>query len=286
MRRREFLGTGCIAGAAAIGGDDRTMFATGPAALAAAGAAEAAKKQILEWRLYRLDAGAMRQQFEKFLAEAAIPAWNRLGIKPVGVFGLMDGTHPDKAASQPGQMEIGASDLYVLLPHDTSESFVTLPSRLAADAEYQKAGAAAINAEKASPAYKRIETWLMLAFDAVPQVQTPAKGDSRVFQVRTYESHSDAKAAKKMEMFNTAGELTVFRRSAMNPVFFGQTLAGTKMPNLTYMLGFDDMDAQKAAWDKFGKDPEWNKLNNDPQYKDTVSNITNIMLKPAKCSQI
>ncbi len=282
MRRREFLGTGCVAGAAAIG----AMAATGPAAVAAATTAEAAKKQVLEWRLYRLDAGAMRQQFEKFLAEAAIPAWNRLGVKPVGVFGLAEGTPPTKSAGAAGQMEIGSADLYVLLPHESAESFVTAPQRLAADAEYQKAGAAVINADKASPAFKHLETWLMLAFDAVPHVEMPTKKESRVFQVRTYESHSDAKAAKKMEMFNTAGELAVFRRSAMNPVFFGQTLAGTKMPNLTYMLGFDDMDAQKAAWDKFGKDPEWAKLNTDPQYKDTVSNITNILLKPAGCSQI
>jgi len=284
MQRREFLGTGCAAGAAAIG----AMATTGPAALAAAtaGAGEAAKKQVLEWRLYRLDAGAMRQQFEKFLADAAIPAFNRIGARPVGVFGLMEGTPATKSAGAAGQMEVGPADLYVLLPHESAESLATAAQRLAADAEYQKAGAAVINAEKAAPAYKRIETWLMLAFDAVPRVEAPTKKESRIFQLRTYESHSDAKAAKKMEMFNTGGELAVFRRSAMNPVFFGQTLAGTKMPNLTYMLGFDDADAQKAAWDKFGKDPEWTKLSTDPQYKDTVSNITNIMLKPAACSQI
>ena len=38
--------------------------------------------------------------------------------------------------------------------------------------------------------------------------------------------------------------------------------------------------AQKAAA------PEWDKLKNDPQYKDTVSAITNIILKPTPYSQI
>ena len=143
-----------------------------------------------------------------------------------------------------------------------------------------------LDTPKDAPAYKRIETWLMLAFDAVPKVETPTKKDSRVFQLRTYESHSDLKARKKIEMFNAGGEVAIFRRTGVNPVFFGETLAGTKIPNLTYMLGFDDAQAQKAGWDAFMKDPEWIKIRDDAQYKDTVSNITNLVLRPAACSQI
>ncbi|HUT13749.1 MAG TPA: NIPSNAP family protein, partial [Thermoguttaceae bacterium] len=74
--------------------------------------------------------------------------------------------------------------------------------------------------------------------------------------------------------------------TGMPPVFFGQTLIGAKMPNLTYMLGFDDIAAKEKGWATFMADPRWNKLKNDPAYKDTVSAITNIMLRPADCSQI
>jgi hypothetical protein len=70
------------------------------------------------------------------------------------------------------------------------------------------------------------------------------------------------------------------------PVFFGEAIIGEKMPNLTYMLGFDDSEAQKAAWDKFKVHPEWKKMSTDPYYKDTVSNITNIILIPTKSSEI
>ena len=52
------------------------------------------------------------------------------------------------------------------------------------------------------------------------------------------------------------------------------------------MLGFDDMEAKEKGWAAFLEPPEWDKLKKDPQYKDTVSNITNIMLRPAACSQI
>lgn len=263
MQRRDFLGASCLAGAAALG----TM--TGAAGVAGAG--EASKKQILELRVYRFDDAAARQRLEKFLAEVAIPAWNRIGIKPVGAFIPAD----EKLV-----------DLYVLLPHGSAESFATSASRLWADAEYQKAGEAVLNVAKDAPAYKRVESSVMIAFDGVPQVEVPSKKDTRVLQLRIYESHSDVKAKKKVEMFNAGGELALFRRCGMGPVFFGETIAGLKMPNLTYMVGFDDPDAQKAGWDKFMKDPEWLKLKDDPQYKDTVSNITNIVMKPAAGSQI
>jgi hypothetical protein len=58
------------------------------------------------------------------------------------------------------------------------------------------------------------------------------------------------------------------------------------VPNLTYMLGFDNEDAQKKAWSAFGKHPTWIRIRKLPKYQDTVSRISNIILKPAACSQI
>jgi hypothetical protein len=87
-------------------------------------------------------------------------------------------------------------------------------------------------------------------------------------------------------MFNTGGEINLFRRTGINPVFFGESIAGSAMPNLTYMVGFDDAEAQKKAWDTFGKHPDWEKMKADPYYADTVSNITNLVLRPSASSQI
>ena len=71
-------------------------------------------------------------------------------------------------------------------------------------------------------------------------------------------------------------------------MFFGETLNGPKMPNLTSMLGFGSMEQQKAAWKKFSADPEWNKLKSMPEYADKkiLSGITNLPLVAAECSQI
>jgi hypothetical protein len=263
MQRRDFLGAVSLAGAAAL--------AAVPETARAADAAPAGKKQFLELRTYKVADAAMRGRLETFLKDAAIPAWNRLGVKPVGVFANQD----EKVL-----------DLFVLLPYDSIEILATAAGRLAADAEYQKAGAAFLDAPKDSLTYSRIESRLMLAFDQCPKVEVPSKKDTRVFQLRIYESFSDQKAAKKIEMFNTGGEMALFRKVGMPPVFFGQSLVGTKLPDLAYMLGFDDPDAQKAGWKKFTDAPEWDKLKNDTQYKDTVTDITNIVLKPAACSQV
>jgi hypothetical protein len=86
-------------------------------------------------------------------------------------------------------------------------------------------------------------------------------------------------------MFN-AGEIPIFRRAGLAPVFFGETLIGGGMPSLTYMISIPDMAARDAAWGAFGRDPEWKTLSGDPQYKDNVSAISDIILRATSYSQI
>jgi len=136
----------------------------------------------------------------------------------------------------------------------------------------------------------RVETSLMVAFEGIPKLEVPAaaKGNQpRIFELRTYESHSKKANKKKIEMFNN-GEIAIFRRTGLQPVFFGETLIGAKMPNLTYMLIFENMAAREKNWGAFVSDPEWKKLSTTPGYTDAeiVSNISNIFLRPTAYSQI
>ena len=112
------------------------------------------------------------------------------------------------------------------------------------------------------------------------------KKSTRIFELRVYESHNAIKAKKKIEMFNAGGEIAIFLRTGLTPVFFGETLIGATIPNLTYMLVFDDMADHDRDWQAFRVDPAWDKLKKDPQYKDTVSNITRTFLRPVPGSQI
>ena len=258
-----------------------TLAAAGAGSLAPFMSAFAAEKsdsprEFYELRLYHLRRGPKQKLFDDFYREAAVPAMNRNGIGPVGVFHVMAG--PDSPTA------------YVLIPHASLDSFGASTDRVRADSQYQKAGAAFINAEAGDPAYVRVESSLLAAFAGFPKIEVPALAKDqkpRLFELRTYESHSKKASKKKMEMFNT-GEIEIFKRAGLAPVFFGETLIGTKLPNLTYMLVFESMAAREANWGKFGSDPDWKKLSQTPGYTDAeiVSNISNLFLRPASYSQI
>ncbi len=262
MKRRDFLAASCAAGLTTVGTS---------AAAERSDKHSKQDKEFYELKLYHLQSESKKEALTEFFRDAAIPALNRISIEPVGVLGALEGD---------------SQDVYVILPHKSLESVATATHRLLADNEFLKAGAAFLDAPQSDPAYKRIESSLLLAFDDCPKLECPTKKESRVFQLRTYESHSAKKGQRKIEMFNSGGEIAIFRRVGMHPVFFGETLVGSKVPNLTYMLGFDDMETSKANWKKFLDNPEWLKLRADQRYKNTVSNITNIFLRPAPCSQL
>ena len=228
-------------------------------------------RDYYELRRYQVDTEEQKQGLATFLADAAIPALNRLGINPVGVF-------------QPRE-ELGP--VYVLLCHPTLESVATVVQRLGEDEEFLRKGAAFLDAPATAPAYARVESMLMRAFAGMPKIERPTDVPGRVFQLRTYESPSVKTGQKKIEMFDTA-EIDIFRATGLTPVFFGETLVGDKMPNLTYMLGFESAEEQDAAWARFREDPDWKVLSAKPEYANEriLCGITNLLLAPVACSQI
>lgn len=286
MERREFLAKSCVAslvsvaGGAVASGQRRPNETDAAYRVRVAQERAAARARMagpvrdyFELRKYEIETAEQKAGFDSFAREAAIPALNRLGIKPVGVF------YPNE----------GLSPIYVLLVHRSVESFATLTHRLSQDEEFLDKGSAFLNAPADSPAYKSMEVSLHRAFEGMPTLERPVETPGRIFQLRIYESPSVKAGQKKIEMFNV-GEIAVFSKTGLHPVFFGETLAGTKMPNLTYMLGFKDMAESKANWQQFRDDPDWQKLRSMPEYTDKAiirkGGITNLYLKPADYSQI
>jgi len=255
MNRREFVAASCLAAAAPVAGM----------------AASKGHRKYLELRHYEIASPDKQKMFDDFLAKAAVPALKRLGIGPVGVFKMAQDEN---------------ADLWVLIPHDSLESVITTNTKMLADEKYQQAGEAVLTCPKNDPVYKRLSNSLLLAFEKCPKIETPSKKDTRVFQLRIYESHNTIMAKRKVEMFDEAGEIPLFRETGLNPVFFGESIVGSLMPNLTYMVGFDDETAQKAAWDKFRVHPKWKELSSRPYFKGTVSNITNLVMRPTAASQV
>ena len=267
MRRRDFLTASAAAFVAA------PMFVRAQQGTAPAG------RQYFELRTYHFASAEKQSAFEAFLKSATIPALNRAGVEPVGAF--------KPFAKDNAQLKLTADplDLYLLLPHESLDSFLALAGKLAADAAYQEAGKSILTAPKSDPAFARYDTTLLLAMESAPRITPPEKSDTRLFELRTYQSPSEERAINKLAMFN-AGEIPVFTRAGMSGVFFGGALAGDNLPKLTYMVTHDSAENVKAHWGNFGKDPDWKKLSGNTSYKDNVSKIINTFLRPIAGSQI
>lgn len=260
MDRREFLAASAVAAVSPIPKLDKL--------------AKAADRQYIELRRYHLLPGTKQRTFSTFVGNVAIPAMNRAGVGRVGAFNVTYGENEPS--------------LLLVLTHSTFDSVATLREKLANDSTYVRDGAAILDAPLSDPAFVRVESTVVRAIEAMPALEPSAgaeKAVPRIFELRTYESHSDKAAINKLKMFN-AGEVPIFRKTGLTPVFFGETVVGAKMPSLIYMLTFENMVARDAAWMAFGQHPDWKTLSADPQYKENVSAISDIILRPTTYSQI
>ncbi len=261
MKRRSFF-QASVAGFSAVAA----------AGLAVATETDEPQREIYELRTYSLKASKI-PLLDDYLKNAFIPALKRYGFGPVGVF--VEQIAPENVKT------------HVLLVHPRIESVSTLAQRLSADGEYQKSAAAYLAAVASDPIYERIESSLHAAIGGMPKMDIPNPAQPRLFNLRIYESHNERASRKKIEMFNE-GELAIFKRVGLTPVFFAETILGSAMPNLTYMLVFPDDPGLKAAWGRFRTDPEWQKLKAIPEYadKEIVLRVTNRLLTPASYSEV
>jgi hypothetical protein len=180
--------------------------------------------EYYELRKYHLQSGPQMQLTENYLGQALIPALNRMGMSPIGAF----------------KLDIGPETptYYVLIPSPSVEALVTADLKLAADEHFLKAAEAFWNAPDKEPAFVRAESSLLIAFEGWPKLAPPqfeAPHSKRIFQLRIYESPSNQDHVRKVEMFHH-GEFEIFQRAGIRQVFYGDTLIGPRLPNLTYML--------------------------------------------------
>ncbi len=258
--------------------DRRNLLKAGIAAgLAAgsrlnAGAAESDEKYLtLEWFRCRRDQDLQRMR--GFLGDSLLQAYSRAGVKPVGVF------QPSVGPDNPSFL--------VLSPYASMASIQETSARMRKDEKWLKD--LSVFEEKWELAYERRESCLLRGFKTFPGIEVPKveSGKSNLFELRVYESRNTLGHEKKIAMFDN-GEIDIFRRVGVNPVFFGSTIFGARMPNLTYMVYYPSWEARAEAWSKFVNDPEWKRLSTAPGNADRelVSNISNQLMVPLPFSEV
>ncbi len=238
------------------------------------GATVAGKNQYFELRWFYFRNGSQPPRANEFYEKVWAPTAQRLGIGPVGFFSPVIGE------GSPYMLRIAS------FPSMGDVEF--LHSRMMQDSGFAK-----LYSEwhrPLDPGYVRTENAMLKAFDGMPALTIPpddGKRAPKIFELRTYESNDPNTLRRKVKMFND-GEMGIFQRVGMAPVFFGETIVGRNQPSLTYMLSYDDLAARDRLWAAFVSDPEWKKLRSTPGLSDAeiVSNISNAILRPTSFSGI
>jgi hypothetical protein len=264
---------------------DRRQLITGAAALTTlmttqAHSAEptpASTRTFLEIKTYRLHNSdeAQSKRVSDYLETGLFPALTRAGsAKPVAALANLIG--PD------------GPYLVTLIQYPSLEALQATLTKLAADPAHDKA-LQQLSSGPGMP-FVTIESTILHNLAILPEAVVPtdtATRHPRIFELRTYQNQSLTAMQKKAAMFN-GGETAIFQRLGMRPVFIGEAIIGPRLPNITYMLSFDNLDGREKLWQAFGSDPGWKSLSAPPDLHDSqiVANISNTILRPLPFSPL
>jgi hypothetical protein len=233
------------------------------------------KQQYYELKIYRIADKSQEDRIDAYLKDSYLPALHRAGIPVVGVF------KPVEADTAFGKM------VYVFIPFKSVDQYLQLSDKLEKDQTYAQTGKEFLDAPYNNPPFKRYESIFLKAFSHMPEFKvtkyTTAPSE-RIYELRSYESATEAKATKKIQMFNEGGEMKIFEAIGSNAVFYAQVLFGSLKPRLMYMTTYSDMKSHDDHWKAFRDTDGWKKLSGMEEYKNTVSKANPYLLHPTSYS--
>lgn len=236
------------------------------------------QRDLIEIRTFWVADEHKKEALIAKLDDIYIPLRRKLGYKQTGVFSVNRPLHADDQKYDP------IYDKAVFLVGSAS-SFDPI-CFFQMDAVGELSLDQLLNKSSDERLYEDMEAELVLAFPGCPVLEIPTRSKDRVIQYRRYNSPNLERHQAKVRMFDVRGELALFRKVGINPVFFGEMVFGKVMPNISYMVAFDDDDSRKKAWAVFIGSDEWKTMKAEPQFKDTATRIRNLFLKPSPKSEI
>lgn len=235
--------------------------------------AQKSKGEYYQLIKYSYTSASQEAMLDAYLEEAYIPALHRNGVKNVGTFKAISNDTTE------------SKTLLVLIPVTSFSAIETLNQKLATDKNIN--AHAYTNTAFTSPAFTRKEVIILKSFQLAPKLILPALKTpraERVYEMRSYESASEKIFRNKVHMFNEGDEIGLFKKLNFNAIFYGEVLAGSRMPNLMYMTSFENKQDRDAHWKTFGSHPDWKQLSGKEEYKNNVSKIEITFLRPTEYS--
>ena len=220
------------------------------------------KKDIYQIKIYTLKNNEQVAAVDAFLKNAFLPAMHRAGVLKIGVFKPITN---DTAAIK---------KIYVFISFTSVDQWQNIYGILDKDASYQSSSKDFTGAAFDHSPFDRVESILLEAFDMQPHFNIPSLKNpvsEKIYELRSYESPTEALHAKKVKMFNEGGETVIFKRLGFNAVFYARVISGSRMPNLMYMTSFENMAEHDEHWKAFSNDAEWKKISAMPEYESKVS---------------
>lgn len=234
---------------------------------ATTGVSTTPNNEIYEWRIYTLQTN--HSALDNFFEKTLIPAYNRQQIK-VGAF----------TPYKKGEVE---QRFYLFIYPDIS-TYYKVKNTIWEDSTFRKEAQPFYDETAPNPVYSHFETYLCVAFDKIPTLCMPGK-ERTLLELRTYCSPNEEANHRKIKMFNKE-EIDIFDKVGIQPVCYGDILAGPQMPALMYLTWYKNETTRNEAWSNFGKHPDWIRIKDLPEYAHTATLVQSQLLSPLPYSQI
>lgn len=226
--------------------------------------AAAEKRRIFTLENYYLKNGTQMGRIQDYLSKAALPALGKVHTGPRIVLEALVATHMPQVA--------------VIMGFQSIEELWNVRAKITGDEELMKA-CDAWETHSEQP-YEHFSTTLLEATDYCPEIENDKepRGTSRVFELRVYHSPTWRQLRALHERF-AGPEIKIFHRVGVNPILYTSTAIGQSMPNLTYLIPFEDLAAREKAWNAFAADPEWVRVRKESTDKyGQISSVIQIAL--------
>jgi hypothetical protein len=214
------------------------------AGAAAVPAAAPPKFRYFAIELYKLKNGTQLTRLHDYFSKHRVPAMQQaIEGAPLLVMEALVAPHMPQVACLTGFPSL--------------EQFATVMAKAAANTALMKR-----HFEWEQGPEPPFESQSNILIEAAPYSPDPAPQKSktpRIFEWRVYHSPTFSQLKALHERFS-GPEIKIFHRTGVHPILYASTLIGPDIPNLTYFIPFDSLDAREKAWAAFGADAEWVKV--------------------------
>jgi hypothetical protein len=203
------------------------------------------KRRVFVLEQYYFKNGTQPGRFDEYITKGALPALGKIHTGPKIFLTALAAAHMPQTA--------------VIMGFQSVEELWDVREKITADAEAAKALESWENHPEQP--YESFSTSLLEATPYCPELarDPESRKAPRIFELRTYHSPTWRQLKALHERF-AGPEIKIFHRVGVNPILYTSTILGPNMPNLTYVIPFENLAAREKAWDAFGADPEWIKV--------------------------